>query len=208
MCERLHTSLVVQKMQCRQKTPWHWRLFVCWGGTHTGHSHRKAKGESRLRPSPAKLGWDARAVLASARRIRWSICAPHAGQFDVGVTLFLEVPFRQLWCITSLSRKKCPRLTGPRQAWATTPAGLGMRVLLPGEVLAARIISARTPVRYRRMKTGSRVPDARLMASNFCTRPSRPTIHWRSIGVSSRRLAPPGPPTSEEVGHLLKDGYT
>jgi hypothetical protein len=50
-------------------------------------------------------------VLASARRIRWSICAPHAGQFDVGVTLFLEVPFRQLWCITSLSRKKVAALS-------------------------------------------------------------------------------------------------
>src|SRR5215813_14748425 len=86
-----------------------------------------AKGESRLRPSPAKLGWDPPAVLALARRIRWSICAPHVGQFDVGVTLFLEVPFRQLWCITPLSGKSAPALTGPRQAWATTPAGLGIR---------------------------------------------------------------------------------
>src|SRR5215813_8373614 len=77
-----------------------------------------AKGESRLRPSPAKLGWDPPAVLALARRIRWSICAPHVGQFDVGVTLFLEVPFRQLWCITPLSRKKFPRFD-----WA--PPGVG-----------------------------------------------------------------------------------
>src|SRR5215831_20003065 len=179
MCERLHTSLVVQKMQCRQKTPWHWRLFVCWGGTHTGHSHRKAKGESRLRPSPAKLGWDARAVLASARRIRWSICAPHAGQFDVGVTLFLEVPFRQLWC--SLSRKRCPPLTGPRQAWGhPRPRGSAFGVL-PGEVLAngreQRIVSARTPVPYPRTKTGSRVSDARLGSDGiFWTRHAGPLL--------------------------------
>jgi len=96
---------------------------------------------------------------------------------------------------------------GPARRGPPRPRGSAFG-LVPGEVLAARIISARTPVPYPRMKTGSRVPDARLMASNFCTRPSRPTIHWRSIGVSSRRLAPPGPPTSEEVGHLLKDGYT
>src|SRR5262249_8430388 len=30
MCELLHTSAVVQKMQSGQKTPWHWRLFACW----------------------------------------------------------------------------------------------------------------------------------------------------------------------------------
>jgi len=105
-----------------------WGLFACWGGTHTGHSHRKAKGESRLRPSPAKLGWDTLAVLPPARRIRWSICAPHVGQYDVGVTLFLEVPFRQLWCITSLSRKKCPRFDwAPPGMGPPTPAGLGIR---------------------------------------------------------------------------------
>ena len=33
MCELPHTSLVVQKMQRDQKTPWHWRLFACWDGT-------------------------------------------------------------------------------------------------------------------------------------------------------------------------------
>src|SRR5262249_51564628 len=88
---------------------------------------RPRQVQGLLRPSPAKLRWDAPAVLALARRIRWSICAPHVGQFDVGVTLFLEVPFRQLWCITSLSGKSAPALTGPRQAWATTPAGLGIR---------------------------------------------------------------------------------
>src|SRR5215831_19152629 len=108
--------------------------FACWGGAHTGHSHRKAKGESLLRPSPAKLGWDARAVLACARRIRWSICAPHTGQFDVDVTLFLEVPFRQLWCITSLSRKKCPRFDwAPPGVVCATPAGLGSGGLTPAE---------------------------------------------------------------------------
>src|SRR5262249_30093942 len=127
-----------------------------------------AKGESRLRPSPAKLRWDAPAGLALARRIRWSICAPHAGQFDVGVTLFLEVPFRQLWCITSLSGKSAPALTGPRQVWcAPHPRGSAFG-LVPGEVpLVAGIISARMPVPYPRMKTGSRVSDTRLMASNF-----------------------------------------
>ena len=136
------------------------------------------QSESLLRPSPAKLGCDARAVLASARRIRWSICAPHAGQFDVGVTLFLEVPFRQLWCITSLSRKKCPRLTGPRQAWCAPHLRGSAFGLVPGEVLAARIISARMPVPNPRMKTGSRVLDARLMASKFS--PARfPSLCWR-----------------------------
>src|SRR5215813_11452665 len=122
-----------------------------WDPTRATHT-AKRKARAFLAPRLLSWEWDARAVLASARRIRWSICAPHAGQFDLGVTLFLEVPFRQLWCITSLSRKKCPALTGPRQAWATTPAELGIRVLLPEEVLAARIISARTPKPYRRMK--------------------------------------------------------
>src|SRR5262249_15415065 len=82
-----------------------------------------------IRPSPAKLGCDPLAVLALARRIRWSICAPHADQVvDVGVTLFLEVPFRQLWCITSLSGKKCPRFDwAPPGVVCATPAGLGIR---------------------------------------------------------------------------------
>ena len=92
---------------------------------------------------------------------------PHAGQFDVGVTLFLEVPFRQLWCITSLSGKSAPALTGPRQAWCAPHLRGSAFGLVPGEVLAARIISARTPVPYHRMKTGRRVPDARLMASKI-----------------------------------------
>jgi hypothetical protein len=32
MCELVHTSAIVQKTQSGQKTPWHWRLFACWGG--------------------------------------------------------------------------------------------------------------------------------------------------------------------------------
>src|SRR5262249_21705304 len=51
---------------------------------------------------------------------------------------------------------------GPRQTWATTPARGSAFGLAPGEVLAARIVSARTPVPYPRMKTGSRcrTPDS------------------------------------------------
>src|SRR5262249_669726 len=30
MCELLHTSAVVQKMQNGQKTPGHWRVLACW----------------------------------------------------------------------------------------------------------------------------------------------------------------------------------
>src|SRR5262249_44101378 len=58
-----------------------------------------------------------------------------------------------------------PRL-GPARRGPPRPRGSAFG-LVPGEVLAARIISARTPVPYPRMKTGSRVPDARLMASKI-----------------------------------------
>jgi hypothetical protein len=62
------------------------------------------------------------------------------------------------------------RLDGPRRAWGhPRPRGSAFGVL-PGEVLAKgrgqRIISARTPVPYPRIKTASRLPDARLRRAN------------------------------------------
>src|SRR5262249_17876747 len=78
-------------------------------------------------------------------------------------------------------RAACPA-PGPRQAWATTPArGSAFGVLPSGEVLAKgrehRIISARTPVPYPRMKAGGRWLDAGLMASKFCTRQFQDASH-------------------------------
>ena len=102
-------------------------------------------------------------MLALARRIRWSICAPHVGQFDVGVTLFLEVPFRQLWCITPLSGKSAPALTGPRQAWGLgAPRPRGSAFGGP-----PKLVSPNAGCLYPRMKTGESLSDARLMANNF-----------------------------------------
>jgi hypothetical protein len=103
----------------------HWRLFACWGGTHTGRSHRKAKAFL----DPRLLSWDATRERCLRPRVELGgQSVPHAGQFDVGVTLFLEVPFRQLWCITSLSRKKCPHFDwAPPGVVCATPAGLGIR---------------------------------------------------------------------------------
>src|SRR5262245_37189341 len=62
-------------------------------------------------------------------------------------------------------------LDGPRQAWGhPRPRGSAFGVL-PGAVLAKREGAKdhlrRTPVPYPRMETGSRVPDARLIASKF-----------------------------------------
>src|SRR5262249_25231668 len=75
---------------------------------------------------------------------------------------------------TAMASRSC-RLDGPRQAWGhPRPRGSAFGVLL-GEVLAKgrgqRIISARTPVPYPRMKTGSRVPDADSWRANFSLPP-------------------------------------
>jgi len=51
------------------------------------------------------------------------------------------------------------------------------RSVLLEDVLEQRIISARMPVPYPRMKSGSRVPDNRLMARKIL-HPSEPT-DWR-----------------------------
>src|SRR5262249_32927049 len=58
----------------------------------------------------------------------------------------------------------------------------------------AGIISARTPVPYPRMKTGSRALDARLMGSKFCIRPLLGCLppgvvaHIDSVGEIGSRL--------------------
>src|SRR5262249_61707499 len=64
-----------------------------------------------------------------------------------------------------------PRL-GPARRGPPRPRGSAFG-LFPGEGLAARVISARTPEPYPRMKTGSRVSHTRLLGSEFFTRPSR-----------------------------------
>jgi hypothetical protein len=75
----------------------------------------------------------------------------------------------EITCLAAAMASRSCRLDGPRPTWGhPRPRGSAFGVL-PGEVLAKgrgqRIISARTPVPYPRMKIGS-LPDARLMASN------------------------------------------
>src|SRR5262245_15562036 len=81
----------------------------------------------------------------------------------------------------AFKEKVPPHRLGPARHGATHARGARHSVFLPGEVLAKgreqRIISARTSVLYARMKTSSRVSDARLMASKIL-HPSEQT-DWR-----------------------------
>src|SRR5262245_49252701 len=60
---------------------------------------------------------------------------------------------------------------GPRQAWATTPAGDDIRSSRREKAIGEKEkprVSARSPVPYPCMRTGSRAPDTRLMVRKFC----------------------------------------
>ena len=64
-------------------------------------------------------------------------------------------------------------MDGPRQAWATTPAGLGIRFSPErSSHMGSRIISAERRCLYLRTKIASCVPDTRLMASKIFAGPT------------------------------------
>src|SRR6516225_11296512 len=102
--------------------------FACWGGAHTGHSHRKAKGESLLRPR--LLSWDGTRERCLRPRV------------ELGGQSVRPTPVNSTW--TSHYFWRCrfgnygasPRFQGksaPRFDWAppgvvcATPTGLGIR---------------------------------------------------------------------------------
>jgi hypothetical protein len=143
----------------------HWRLFACWGGTHTGRCHRKAKAFF----DPRLLSWDA--TRERCLRPRVELGGQSVRPTPVNSTwashYFWRCRFGNYGASPRFQGKSAPAWTGPRQAWCAPHLRGSAFGLVPGEVLAARIISARTPVPNPRMKTGSRVLDARLMASKF-----------------------------------------
>ena len=87
--------------------------------------------------------------------------------------------FLLFWLLRKARADLDPRL-GPARRGPPRPRGSAFG-LVAGEVLAARIISARTPEPYPRMKTG-RVLDIRLVASNFYIAQLRffgqPMVDW------------------------------
>jgi hypothetical protein len=74
MCERLHTSPVVQKMQGGQKTPWNWRLFgpgPCWRRKKpkpltAGASWHRAEVSGQFGPFRSASLWGRTPLSASA----------------------------------------------------------------------------------------------------------------------------------------------
>src|SRR5215467_7660622 len=61
MCERLHTSAVIQKMQGGQKTPWHWRLF----GSDAYKLNIQGRAARRLTAMPEVLPVQFKQMLCS-----------------------------------------------------------------------------------------------------------------------------------------------
>src|SRR5262249_32587915 len=78
------------------------------------------------------------------------------------------------WLLRKARADLDPRL-GPARRGPPRPRG-AQHSVVPGEVLAARIVSARTPVPYPRMKTGSRgdqLPDGAIDLLQRLTRRRR-----------------------------------
>jgi len=95
-------------------------------------------------------------VLALARRIRWSICAPHVGLSGgaVSATMVHHPAFR----------KKCPRFD-----WAPPGVGFCEHQRPRGSAFGGppNLVSPNAGCLYPRVKTGESLSDARLMANNF-----------------------------------------